>query len=152
IQELQSRLEQASIDKTDAVAEATGLRAQLNDAVTERQIAEEKLAVLRNESELDKKNLSVISTNLSQLSLQQASEQIQLDIQKQECEDLRAEVETLNARIKELLPYERLHRVTDARARQDVVPVTNGHVTNGHIVEPARPTARRRRNMRAAAS
>ncbi|MDG4890739.1 hypothetical protein [Mesorhizobium sp. WSM4887] len=152
IQELQSRLEQASIDKTEAVAEATGLRAQLNDAVTERQIAEEKLAVLRNESELDKKNLSVISTNLSQLSLQQASEQIQLDIQKQECEDLRAEVETLNARIKELLPYERLHRVTDARARQDVVPVTNGHVTNGHIVEPARPTARRRRNMRAAAS
>ncbi|MDG4884186.1 hypothetical protein [Mesorhizobium sp. WSM4884] len=149
IQELQSRLEQASNDKTEAAAEMTRLRAQLNDAVTERQIAEERLAVLRNESEMDKKNLSVVSTNLSQLSLQQASEQIQLDIQKQECEDLRAEIVTLNARIQELLPYERLHRVTDARSRKDVVPITNGI-----IAEAARPTARRnsRRNMRANAS
>lgn len=149
IQELQSRLEQASNDKTEAAADTMRLKARLNDAETERQIAEERLAVLRNESEIDKKNLSVISTNLSQLSLQQASEQIQLDIQKQECEDLRAEIATLNARIKELLPYERLHRVTDARARKDVVPVTNGI-----IAEAARPTARRnsRRNMRANAS
>ncbi|AZO31103.1 MULTISPECIES: hypothetical protein [Mesorhizobium] len=146
IQELQSRLEQASNDKTEAFAETTRLKAQLNDAVTERQIAEERLAVLRNESEVDKKNLSVASTNLSQLSLQQASEQIQLDIQKQECEDLRAEIVALNARIQELLPYERLHRVTDARSRKDVAPVTNGI-----IAEAARPTARRnsRRNMRA---
>jgi chromosome segregation ATPase len=149
IQELQSRLEQASNDKTDAATETTRLRAQLNDALTERQIADERLAVLRNESEIDKKNLSVVSTNLSQLSLQQASEQIQLDIQKQECEDLRAEVAALNARIKELLPYERLHRVTDARSRQDVAPAINGI-----IAETARPTARRaaRRNMRANAS
>jgi len=149
IQELQTRLEQASNDKTEAVAEMTRLRAQLNDAVTERQIVEERLAVLRNESEMDKKNLSVVSTNLSQLSLQQASEQIQLDIQKQECEDLRAEIVTLNARIQDLLPYERLHRVTDARSRKDVVPITNGIIT-----EAARPTARRnsRRNMRANAS
>ncbi|TGP21828.1 MULTISPECIES: hypothetical protein [unclassified Mesorhizobium] len=149
IQELQSRLEQASNDKTEAAADTMRLKARLNDAETERQIAEERLAVLRNESEIDKKNLSVVSTNLSQLSLQQASEQIQLDIQKQECEDLRAEIATLNARIKELLPYERLHRVTDARARKDVVPVTNGI-----IAEAARPTARRnsRRNMRANAS
>ncbi|AZO70488.1 MULTISPECIES: hypothetical protein [unclassified Mesorhizobium] len=149
IHELQSRLEQASNDKAEAAADTMRLKARLNDAETERQIAEERLAVLRNESEIDKKNLSVISTNLSQLSLQQASEQIQLDIQKQECEDLRAEIATLNARIKELLPYERLHRVTDARARKDVVPVTNGI-----IAEAARPTARRnsRRNMRANAS
>ncbi|RRH95960.1 hypothetical protein EH240_23420 [Mesorhizobium tamadayense] len=146
IQELQSRLEQASNDKTEAAAETIRLKARLNDAETERQIAEERLAVLRNESEIDKKNLSVVSTNLSQLSLQQASEQIQLDIQKQECEDLRAEIATLNARIKELLPYERLHRVTDARARKDVAAVTNGI-----IAEAARPTPRRnsRRTLRA---
>ncbi|TIT97676.1 MAG: hypothetical protein E5W55_08385, partial [Mesorhizobium sp.] len=64
----------------------------------------------------------------------------------QECEDLRAEIVALNARIQELLPYERLHRVTDARSRKDVAPVTNGI-----IAEAARPTARRnsRRNMRA---
>lgn len=146
IQELQSRLDRASNDSSEASAEINRLKAQVNDVVTERQIAEERLAVLKNESEIDKKNLSVVSTNLSQLSLQQASEQIQLDIQKQECEDLRAEIVTLNARIRELLPYERLHRVTDARSRQDVAVAANGI-----IAEAARPTPRRnsRRNMRA---
>ncbi|TPL49757.1 hypothetical protein [Mesorhizobium sp. B2-4-6] len=146
IQELQSRLDQVSIDNGEATAEIARLKAQLSDAVTERQIAEERLAVLKDESEADKKNLSAVSTNLSQLSLQQASEQIQLDIQKQECEDLHAEVEALNARIRELLPYERLHRVTDARSRKDAQPQANGI-----IAETARPAARRvsRRNMRA---
>ena len=146
IQELQSRLDLVSTDNGEATAEITRLKAQLSDAVTERQIAEERLAVLKNESDADKKNLSVVTTNLSQLSLQQASEQIQLDIQKQECEDLRAEVEALNVRIRELLPYERLHRVTDARSRKDAAPQTNGI-----IAETVRPAARRvpRRNMRA---
>ncbi|TPI41860.1 hypothetical protein FJW07_04965 [Mesorhizobium sp. B3-1-9] len=146
IQELQSRLDHVSADNDEATAEIARLRAQLNDAVTERQIAEERLAVLKDESETDKKNLSAVSTNLSQLSLQQASEQIQLDIQKQECEDLHAEVEALNARIRELLPYERLHRVTDARSRKDAPPQANGI-----IAEAGRATARRvaRRNMRA---
>ncbi|MDG4897175.1 hypothetical protein P9272_26775 [Mesorhizobium sp. WSM4976] len=148
IQELQSRLDRVSAENGEATAEITRLKAQMNDAVTERQIAEERLAVLREESEADKKNLSVVSTNLSQLSLQQASEQIQLDIQKQECEDLHAEVEALNARIRELLPYERLHRVTDARSRKDAAPQANGI-----IAEAARPAARRvpRRNLRATA-
>ncbi|MBZ9840951.1 MULTISPECIES: hypothetical protein [unclassified Mesorhizobium] len=146
IQELQSRLDKVSTDNGEATDEITRLKAQLNDAVTERQIAEKRLAVLKDESEADKKNLSEVSTNFSRLSLQQASEQIQLDIQKQECEDLRAEVEALNARIRELLPYERLHRVTDARSRMDAAPQTNGI-----IAEAARPVARRvsRRNMRA---
>ncbi|RUW38765.1 MULTISPECIES: hypothetical protein [unclassified Mesorhizobium] len=146
MQELQSRLDKVSTDNGEASAEITRLKGQLNDAVTERQIAEERLAVLREESEADKKNLSEVSTNLSQLSLQQASEQIQLDIQKQECEDLHAEVEALNARIRELLPYERLHRVTDARSRKDAAPQANGI-----IAEAARPAARRvpRRNLRA---
>ena len=146
IPERQARLYLVSTDMGDATAEITRLKAQLSDAVTERQIAEERLAVLKNESDADKKNLSVVTTNLSQLSLQQASEQIQLDIQKQECEDLRAEVEALNVRIRELLPYERLHRVTDARSRKDAAPQTNGI-----IAETVRPAARRvpRRNMRA---
>ncbi|CDX56591.1 conserved hypothetical protein [Mesorhizobium plurifarium] len=146
VQELQSRLDHLSTNNGEATAEITRLKAQLSDAVTERQIAEERLAVLKDESEADKKNLSVVSTNLSQLSLQQASEQIQLDIQKQECEDLHAEVEALNARIRELLPYERLHRVTDARSRKDAAPQANGI-----IAETVRPAARRvpRRNMRA---
>ncbi|TIW38829.1 MAG: hypothetical protein E5V61_31485, partial [Mesorhizobium sp.] len=91
--------------------------------------------------------LSAINANLSQLSLQQASEQIELDIQKQECEDLRAEVATLNARIKELLPYERLHRVTAARTREDnVVEIA------GVVADPAHPTHRRRARRRLHAS
>ena len=143
IQELQARLEQASNDRSEASSEMTRLRTQLSDAVTERQIAEERLAVLRSESEVDKKNLSVATTNLSQLSLQQASDQIQFDIQKQECEDLRAEIVALNARIKELLPYERLHRVTDARARTDVVPATNGIIAEAAVRPNARRTPRR---------
>ncbi|PBC11236.1 hypothetical protein [Mesorhizobium sp. WSM3859] len=145
IQELQSRLDQATTTNGESSAEIVRLKAELNDAVTERQIAQERLAVLKEESEADKKSLSVVNTNLSQLSLQQASEQIQLDIQKQECEDLRAEVEALNARIRELLPYERLHRVTDARSRKDAAPQANGI-----IAETARPAARRvpRRNLR----
>lgn len=149
IQDLQSRLDKVSSDHVEATAEVTRLKAQLGDAVTERQIAEERLAVLKEESEADKKSLSVVSTNLSQLSLQQASEQIQLDIQKQECEDLRAEIDALNARIRELLPYERLHRVTDARSRKDAAPQANGL-----IAETARPVARRvpRRNLRVNAS
>jgi chromosome segregation ATPase len=149
IRELQSRLDQVSSANGEATAEIVGLKAQLSDAVTERQIAEERLAVLKEESEADKKSLSVVSTNLSQLSMQQASEQIQLDIQKQECEDLHAEVEALNARIRELLPYERLHRVTDARSRKDAAPPANGI-----IAEAGRPAPRRvpRRNLRANAS
>ncbi|MGO4841783.1 hypothetical protein AB4144_56930, partial [Rhizobiaceae sp. 2RAB30] len=61
------------------------------------------------------------------LSLQQASEQIQLDIRKQECEELRTEISSLNARIKELLPYERIYRVTKAQQNEaggDVAEVT----------------------------
>ncbi|TIN96031.1 MAG: hypothetical protein E5Y06_09260, partial [Mesorhizobium sp.] len=145
IEELRSRLEKETNNSSETSAEITLLRSQVNDFATERRIAEERLVALKTESEGDKKNLSAVSTNLSELSLQLASDQIQLDIQRQECEDLRAEIVTLDARIKELLPYERLHRVTDARSRKDAVLPTNGH-----IVEAA-PRARRtsRRQMRA---
>ncbi|TGV73113.1 hypothetical protein EN792_062210, partial [Mesorhizobium sp. M00.F.Ca.ET.149.01.1.1] len=63
-----------------------------------------------------------------------------------ECEALHAEIEALNARIRELLPYERLHRVTDARSRKDAALPANGI-----IAETARPAPRRvpRRNLRA---
>ncbi|WP_296736435.1 hypothetical protein [Mesorhizobium sp.] len=149
IEELRSQLAQVSDDRNGATAEIAGLKLQLSDAMTERRIAEERFAVLKHESEVDKRNLSVVSTNLSQLSLQQASEQIQFDVQRQECEDLRAEVEALNARIKELLPYERLQRVTDARSRNEVAVATNGL-----IKEAVRTTGRRssRRNLRVNAS
>ncbi|MGX8008469.1 hypothetical protein ACVDG8_005320 [Mesorhizobium sp. ORM8.1] len=50
---------------------------------------------------------------------------------------------TLNARIKELLPYERLHRVTDARSRKDAVPSTNGHIVEAQPRPSSRRTSRR---------
>jgi DNA repair exonuclease SbcCD ATPase subunit len=145
IQDLQSRLELASSQNSDAAAEIARFKAQWSDAVAERQIADEKLSALMKESERDKMNLSMVNANFSQLSLQQASEQMQFDVQRQECEDLRAEVASLNARIKELLPYERLHRVTNAKPREGVVVEINGVVA-----EAARASRRRgRRNLRA---
>ena len=82
--------------------------------MAEKLVADERLAALTKDTETDKFNLSKVTANFSQLSLQQASDQIQLDIRLQECEDLRAEIASVNARISELLPYERLHRVTNA--------------------------------------
>jgi len=146
IQNLQSRLEIASNENDNATSEIARLKAQWSDAIAEKQIADEKLSALIRQNEVDKTNLSTMSANLSQLSLQQASEQIQFDVQKQECEDLRAEVASLNARIKELLPYERLHRVTNAKPREGVVVEINGAVA-----EAARTASRRRarRSLRA---
>lgn len=139
IQGLQSRLQLASHENSEAAGEIASLKAQWSDAVAEKQIAEQKLSALIKENEHDKMNLSTVSANLSQLSLQQASEQIQHDVQRQECEDLRAEVAMLNARVKELLPYERLHKVTNARSREDTVVEIAGVVA-----EKARATSRRR--------
>lgn len=115
VQSLQSRLELAAKERSEAASELAALKVQLSDALAEKHVGDERLSALLKENENDKMNLLAASANFSQLSLQQASEQIQLDIRKQECEDLRAEIASLNARIKELLPYERIYRVTKAR-------------------------------------
>ena len=83
--------------------------------MTEKQVADEKLSALMKEHDKDQLELSTANANLSQLALQQETEQIQLAIHRQECEDLRAEIALLNARIKDLLPFERLYKVTKAR-------------------------------------
>ncbi|TSE10936.1 hypothetical protein C1D09_014455 [Mesorhizobium intechi] len=128
IQNLHSRLEHASNANSEASAEIARLKLQWSDAVAEKQVADERLAALTKEAETDKLNLSKLTANFSQLSLQQASDQLQLDIRRQECEDLRAEIASLNARIRELLPYERLRGTTNALPHtNDVakkVPVT----------------------------
>ncbi|WP_244493994.1 MULTISPECIES: hypothetical protein [Mesorhizobium] len=129
IQNLHSRLELASNANSEASNELAKLRLQWSEAVAEKQVADERLAALTKEAETDKLNLSKITANFSQLSLQQASDQIQLDVRRQECEDLRAEIASVNARIRELLPLERLHATTKANAlphKSDAakVPVT----------------------------
>ena len=106
--------------------------------MAEKQVADERYSVLMKESEADKMSVSRLTADLSQLSVQQASEQMQHDVQRQECEDMRAEIAALTARVKELLPYERLHKVTSAREPKGDVGV--GSVA----VEPTRPTTRRR--------
>ena len=118
LQSLQARLDHAHGEHSETAAEMAQLKAQLSDTITQKLIADEKLSTLMEENERDKINLSAASTNFSELSLQQASDQIQYEVLTQECEDLRAEVVTLNARVKELLPYERLHRVTNARQNE----------------------------------
>lgn len=114
IQNLRSRLELASNANSEASNELAKLRLQWSEAVAEKQVADERLAALTKEAETDKLNLSKITANFSQLSLQQASDQIQLDVRRQECEDLRTEIASVNARIRELLPLERLHSTTKA--------------------------------------
>jgi chromosome segregation ATPase len=146
IQDLQSRLEQASNENSEAASEVARLKTELNDTLAEKKIVDERLSALTHENENDKMSLSKVNANLSQLTLQQASEQIQLDVQRQECDDLRAEIVSLNARIKELLPYERLHKATSGRPREGgVVEIA------GVVAEKARATGRRhiRRNLRA---
>ncbi|BCH22240.1 hypothetical protein [Mesorhizobium sp. L-8-3] len=139
IQSLQSRLELAAKERSDAASELATLKVQLSDALAEKHVGDERLSALLKENENDKMNLLAASANFSQLSLQQASEQIQLDIRKQECEDLRAEIASLNVRIKELLPYERIYRVTKAR-QQD----TGGDVTDVGGRAGAKRTSTRR--------
>jgi hypothetical protein len=115
IQVLQARIEAAGADHAEALSRISGLKAQLSDANSARQVVDEKLASLMKEHEQDRMHLSAATANISQLSLQQETEQIQLDIHRQECEDLRAEIATLNQRIMELLPFERLYKASIAR-------------------------------------
>jgi chromosome segregation ATPase len=150
-QSLQSRLEQASDNYNEATSEIGQLKAQLSDSIAEKLVADERLSELMKEAELDKQKLSTATASVSQLSLDQASEQMQLDVYRQECEDLRAEIATLNARIKELLPHERMYRVAKARLRDvgspavdaDEAPVEEVRRTppRSRVGSPVRSTA-----------
>ena len=115
IQSLQTRLNDTLDESNEASSEIARLVAQLRDAAAEKQIAEEKLSAREKENEIDKLKLAAATESASKQSLDKASVEMQLDVQRQECEDLRGEIEALNARILELLPYERLHRVVKAR-------------------------------------
>jgi chromosome segregation ATPase len=146
IQSLQSRLDVAMSEASEASGEIARLTAQWSDTMAEKQVADERFSVLMKESEADKTNLSKLTADLSHLSVQYASEQMQHDVQRQECEDMRGEIAALGARVKELLPYERLHKVTSAREREGATGV--GSVA----AEPARPRRRRSRTSLRAAS
>jgi chromosome segregation ATPase len=129
VQSLQERLDLATTEKSEATGVIARLKADLSDSQSEKAVADEKLSVLAAENESYKTSLSTVTANYSQLSLEHASEQMQLDVNRQECEDLRQEIAALNARIKELLPHERMYRVAKAKLRDAgaaMVEVTNG--------------------------
>jgi chromosome segregation ATPase len=141
IQSLQTRLNEASDERNEASSEVARLVAQLRDAAAEKQIADEKFSAHEKENELDKLKLAAANEGFAKQSLDKASVEMQLDVQRQECEDLRGEIEALNARIVELLPYERLHRVAKARQQNgdnpaDVLNPPDG----GDTVRPPKQT------------
>ena len=147
VQSLQDRLDQVSNEKSEAVGQLATLRAELSDAQAEKAVWDEKLSALTAENESYKVSLSTATANISQLSLEQASEQMQLDVHRQECEDLRQEIASLNARIKELLPHERMYRVAKARLRDAGPGMVE--VTTGATDEVRRPPARSRAGSQA---
>jgi chromosome segregation ATPase len=118
-----ARLETALQQSGAMTDEVADLKSRLRDAVAAKHVADETLAALTLQSESDRNSLSAANASLSQLTLQQASDQIQLDVRIQECEDLKGEIAALNKRVRELLPFERLHRVTMARERDAAPPV-----------------------------
>lgn len=138
IQALQGRLQAAADQHAAMTGEVAEIKTRLSDAEAEKHVTHERLAALVKESEADKKKLTAAAATISEMTLRQASEQIQLDVRIQECEDLKAEIAELNAQIKELLPYERLHRVTQARQNA-------GSVVDFATVTAAAATKRNRR-------
>ena len=129
VQSIQERLDLATSEKSEATGVIARLKADFSDSQSEKAVADEKLSVLAAENEGYKMSLSTVTANYSQLSLEHASEQMQLDVNRQECEDLRQEIAALNERIKELLPHERMYRVAKAKLRDAgaaMVEVTNG--------------------------
>jgi len=92
IQSLQSRLDVALSKASEASGEIARLTAQWSDTMAEKQVADERYSDLMKESEADKLSLSRLTADLSQLSVQYASEQMQHDVQRQECEDMRGEI------------------------------------------------------------
>ncbi|ESY23364.1 hypothetical protein [Mesorhizobium sp. LNJC394B00] len=141
IQSLQSRLELASNANNEAAAEIARLQLQWSDALAEKQVTDERLAALTEEAETNKVNLSKIAADFAQLSMQQASDQIELDVRRQECEDLRVEIASVNARVRELLPYKRSHG--SANALPHTSDVANVAVTADRTVHAARRVRRR---------
>ncbi len=124
IQSLNARLETASTDRAEASDEVARLKAQLDDLGAEKQIAQEMIASLKREGDADKKSLTAANASLSNMNLQQASEQMQIDTDRDggeklqnKIEDLTAQIDKLKGEVKHLKPYERLYR--EAKAKRE---------------------------------
>jgi hypothetical protein len=114
IEGLQARLDATTNEHGEAVSQITSLKGQLKDTISDKQVVDEKLATLMKEYDHERLNLSTATANISQLTLQRETDQIKLDIHRQECDELRAEVAVLSKRILGLLPFERLYKASKA--------------------------------------
>ena len=124
IQNLNSRLEAASAEIVDATDEIARLREALGNAEAEKQIAEKQLALLKGEQDEQKRNLPAAEDG--------EPDPAAIAIQKQESDELRAEILKLAAEIKKLAPYERLYRAEKAKrhsARPSSAAKANGRAS-----------------------
>lgn len=107
------------LDLADAVEECLDLDdlPQLeNDAILgETPLEKDDNAQIEGDASTQETTRRLTSHTQSRMvALQQASDQIQRDIHRQECEDLRAEIALVNARFRDLLSHERPRGVTNA--------------------------------------
>lgn len=115
IQSLNARLQETAKAIVNKSEQIDTLNSKLNETVSEKRIALEKLQVLQAENARDKQKLSAAFANFSQLTVLQTSEHVMLDIHKHEAEELRREIGGLEATVKRLAPYEKVYQSSKAR-------------------------------------
>lgn len=120
IQNLNSRLEAAAAEIVEATDEIARLKEALNDAQSEKQIAEKQLAFLKSEQDDQRRASLAANGDLSGTS--GALDEAVTEMQRQESDELRAEISKLAAEIKKLAPYERLYRAEKAKRRNSARP------------------------------
>jgi chromosome segregation ATPase len=127
IQNLNSRLEATAAEIVDATDEIARLKEMLNDVQSEKQIAEKQLSLLKSEQDDRRQTLATVSGEMTQ-TRGTPHEQATGDTDRQESDELRAEISKLAAEIKKLAPYERLYRAEKAKRRNSARPSTAAEV------------------------
>ncbi len=134
-QSLDTRFQAASREQASATEEMIAIKLKLNDAVSERRVAEEKLGALAKEFEDVRREHGETSTRLSELNLERASEHVVVETAQQQLEEQRSEIERLKSDVKRLIPFERLYRrkkeeltcSTDVETAKDTPAVTKSN-------------------------
>jgi hypothetical protein len=99
---MQGRLDATSKAQLRASNELGELKLKLADAVSDRKALEDRLSMLSRDHESDKRALSASVSQTSQLTVQQQSDSILLEVHAQEAEELRREIAAAKATIAKL--------------------------------------------------
>ncbi len=108
---LDTRFQATSREQENATEELIGVKLKLNDAVSEKRVAEEKANALARELEEERRQNSETSTKISEINLERASERVVIETAQQQLQEQRTEVSRLQSEVKRLLAFERLYRV-----------------------------------------